>query len=130
MIGDTAAGVARAAAGELSPRYGPELAADVETAIYEDGRHQVAERTPPDQFVDPIALGALIVSITQLGYQIYSDHKKKGQPPTREVIARVIRIERRKHGDLTAEEAEIIDMVSGIIIERGDNELPRLEIPR
>lgn len=121
MIDDTVAGVARAAARELVPRYGPRLATDVESAIYADDGPQMGDQTAPDRFVEPIALGALIVSITQLGYQIYSDRRKKRQQPTREGIAGVIRIERHKHGDLTSEEAEIIDIVSGMIIEHGDN---------
>lgn len=127
MIDDAVAGVARAAAAELTPRYGPRLAADVEAAIHADGGPQTGEPTAPDQYFDPIALGAFIVALAQFGYQVYSDHKKKGQQPTREVIARALRIERRKHSDLSGKEAEVIDIMSAKIIERGDAELPGLE---
>jgi hypothetical protein len=115
-----AAGVARAAARELGPRYGLRLAADVEAAIHASYGHQAQRHKAPDQYLDPIALGALIVVIAQLGYQVYSDRKKSGQPPTREEIAQAIRIERRRHGDLSAEEDEVIVIVSAKIIERGD----------
>jgi hypothetical protein len=125
VIDDPVARVARAAAEELVPRYGPRLAAEAEAAIHAGGQ-QARERTAPDQYFDPVALGALIVAIAQFGYQVYSDRKGKGQQPTREAIAQAIRIERRKHSDLTGEEAEVIDIVSAKIIESGDSELPGL----
>jgi len=115
---DAVAAVARAVAGELVPRYGPRLAADTEAAIRADGKHK-----PPGQYLDPVAVGALIVAIAQLGYQIYSDHKSNGQEPTRETIAQAIRIERRRHSDLTGDYVEIIDIISAKIIERNGGEL-------
>jgi hypothetical protein len=121
VINDAVAKLARAAAGELVPQYGPRLAADTEAAIHAGG-----QRTALDQYFDPVALGALIVAIAQFGYQVYTDRKNKGQQPTREAIAQAIRIERRKHNHLTGEEAEIIDIVSAKIIERGYGELPGL----
>ncbi|HEX3963611.1 MAG TPA: hypothetical protein VHZ03_44400 [Trebonia sp.] len=125
MINDEVAEVARAAAGELVTRYGPRLAAYVEATIHADGEHQGQEQKTPGQYVDPIALGALIVAIAQFGYQVYTDRKNKEQKPTREAIAQAIRIERRKHSDLTGgEETEVIDIVSAKIIERGEDKLP------
>jgi hypothetical protein len=124
VIDDGTAAAARAVAEELVPRYGPRLVADVEARIHAGDAQQAEQSTKPDQYVDPVALGALIVAVAQLGYQIYSDHKKKGQRPTCEMIARAIRIERRKHSDLTGDEAEVIDIVSAKIIENGDGELP------
>ncbi len=122
MIDDKVAEVARAVAGQLAPRYGPRLTAYVEAAIHADDGHQGQEEKAPGQFVDPISLGALIVALAQFGYQVYTDHKKKGQQPTRETIAQATRIERRKHSDLTGEETEVIDIISAKIIERGDDD--------
>jgi hypothetical protein len=110
---------------ELAAQYGPWLTAEVETRIYNDGRQQAPERAAPDRYIDPIALSALIVAVAQLGYQVYSDQRKKGHQPDRDAIAQPIRIERRKHGDLTEEEAEVIDIVSAKIIECGDDEPSR-----
>lgn len=119
MIDDTPAVAARAAAEALAPRYGPRLAANVEAAIHA-GDGQPQGPPTPAQYLDPVALGALIVSIAQLGYQIYCDRKKGRQQPTQEEIARVIRIERRRHSDLHGEEFEIINIVSAKIIEHED----------
>lgn len=96
--------------------------AEAEAAIHAGGEQQAGERSAPDQYFDPVALGALIVAIAQFGYQIYTDRKNKGQHPTREAIAQAIRIERRKHGDLTGEQAEVIDIVSAKIVERGNGD--------
>jgi hypothetical protein len=89
VIDDTAAEAALAAAEGLVPRYGPRLTADVGARIYADGGP--AGQTVPDQYVDPIALGAVIVAIAQSGYQVYTDRKKNGQQPAREEIAQAIR---------------------------------------
>lgn len=118
MIDDRSAAAARAAAGALAPRYGPRLVADVEAAIYAGDEPQGPPA--PAQYLDPVAIGAVIVSVAQFGYQIYCDRKKDGRQPTREEIARGIRIERRRHSDLPGEEIEIINIVSAKIIEHGD----------
>ena len=106
----------------MAPRHGPRLTAAVEAAIHADGGHQ--EQKTPSQYIDPIALGALIVAIAQFGYQVYTDRKDRGQQPPREAIAQAIRIERRKHSELTGEETEVIDIVSAKVIEHGDDQLP------
>ncbi len=124
MIDDAVAGVARAVSGELAPRYGTRLVADVEAGIYANNGRQAQEQEEPGQYLDPVALGALIVAIAQFGYQVYTDRKNKGQQPTREAIAQAIRIERRKYSDLTGEEAEVIDIISRKIIEHADEKLP------
>lgn len=106
----------------MAPGHGPRLTAAVEAAIHADGGHQ--EQKTSDQYIDPIALGALIVAIAQFGYQVYTDRKGKGQQTTREAIAQAIRIERRKHSELTGEETEVIDIVSAKVIEHGGDQLP------
>jgi uncharacterized membrane protein YebE (DUF533 family) len=106
----------------LAPKHGSGLTAAVEAAIHADsGRH---EQKTAGQYIDPIAVGALIVAIAQFGYQVYTDRKNKGQQPTREAIAQAIRIERREHSELTGEETEIIEIISAKIIEHADDLLP------
>jgi hypothetical protein len=67
---------ARAAAERLTPDFGPGLAADVEAALHTRGSQQ-----RPEQYFDPISLGALIVSIATLAWTIYTDLKKKTPQP-------------------------------------------------
>jgi len=108
----------------LVPRFGSRLAADTEAAIHADSEQRAQEQKASGQYLDPVALGALIVAIGQVGYQVYTERKSKGQHPTRETIAQAIPIERRRHGDLSGEEAaEIIDISSAKIIEHGGGEL-------
>lgn len=121
MIDNVAAMVARAAAGDLTPTHGPRLTAAVEAAIQANGGR--GKQKTPDQYIDPIAVGALIVAIAQFGYQVYTDRKKRGQNPTREGIAQAIRIERRKRSELTGEEIEIIEIISAKLIEQADDQL-------
>jgi hypothetical protein len=79
---------ARAAAERLAPDHDPGLAADVEAALYTRGQEQ-----RPDQFFDPVSLGALIVSIASLTWTVYTDLKKKTHRPAPEVVARTVRVE-------------------------------------
>ncbi|MEV6112390.1 hypothetical protein AB0L59_07640 [Streptomyces sp. NPDC052109] len=79
---------ARAAARRLDTPHTSTLAADVEVALntQEAGRR-------PDQYFDPISLGAFIVSIATLAWTIYNDLRKDGVAPQREVITRRIRVQ-------------------------------------
>jgi hypothetical protein len=63
-VTDPVEAVARAAAERLTPDYGPRLKTDVEAALYARG----SERGP-DQYIDPVALGSLIVSIATLAWR-------------------------------------------------------------
>jgi hypothetical protein len=60
-----------------------------------------------------VSIAALIVSVAQLAWMIYSDHRKK--PP--EVIARTLRIRLRREVDLTPESAQITDVVVREVVE-------------
>ncbi|MWA02700.1 hypothetical protein F8568_020435 [Actinomadura sp. LD22] len=80
---------AHAAAARLVPEYGQRLPADVEAAL-----HSAYSAPRRDQYLDPISLGGLIVSVATLAWTIYQDHKKKhNDPPAASVIIRTIRIE-------------------------------------
>jgi len=62
--------VARRSAARLL-EIDPGLPAQVERALAEDPLAQ-----PADRLIDPISLGALIVSVASLGWTIYHDTKK------------------------------------------------------
>ncbi|MBT2482475.1 hypothetical protein J7E94_30725 [Streptomyces sp. ISL-94] len=79
---------ARAAARRLTTPSTPALLTDVEAALH--GR-RATDR--PDQYGDPISLGALIVSIASLAWTIYNDRKEDNPAPRRDVITRCIRVQ-------------------------------------
>ncbi|MGW3665293.1 hypothetical protein [Streptomyces sp. NPDC005141] len=78
---------ARSAAQRLATPNNPRLATDVEAAL-----HVRQSTTRPDQYLDPISLGALIVSIASLAWTVYSDLRKQSSTPHRDVITRHVRI--------------------------------------
>ncbi|CAM5424108.1 hypothetical protein [Streptomyces griseomycini] len=78
---------ARAAAQRLTTPHSPHLASDVEAAL-----HARQSTTRPEQYLDPISLGALIVSVASLAWTVYSDLKKQTSAPHRDVITRHVRI--------------------------------------
>ena len=104
---------ARAAARELTPQFGEEVEAEVETALNGD-----ADGTPPEQFIDPISAAVLIVAIAQLGYQIYTDRKKKGHKTTKVDLVASLQNERGLEVDPTEAEKKIIEIVSAEITDR------------
>jgi hypothetical protein len=101
-------------AGWLAPQYGAWLESDVEAVIYGDGAQL------PGQYVDPVALGSLLVSIAALGWQVYTDHVKRSERPAPDVLVQRIRAERRVERDLTDAEETIIEVVSIEVVKRAD----------
>lgn len=97
---------ARAAAARLSDQYGPNLAMRVEAELHRDSH------AAPDQFVDPVSIGALIVSIASLAWTIYQDLRKRNQsPPAPEVVARTVRIQLDQPSNLSQQEqAHVIEV--------------------
>ena len=97
--------VARAAAQQLEAEARPGLAAEVEAAL--------AARdspSPPPQYVDPVALASLIVSIAGLAWTIYADLKKGTAKPAHEVVARTVRVTVQDMGQAAVPD-HIIDVV-------------------
>jgi hypothetical protein len=112
---DPAAQAARSAAVILAPDLGPSLPAQVEAALAARNAQQRSNR-----FLDPVALGGLIVAIATLAWTVYNDlrnrateskndHTPELEPdrkpelkpgptpgPTPEVIARQVRITMRE----------------------------------
>ncbi len=79
---------ARAAAIRLSEQYGADVPTDVDVEL---GRDPDA---PPDQYVDPVSIGALIVSIASLAWTVYQDLRRQNKPePTTEVVSRTVRLQ-------------------------------------
>ncbi len=98
---------ARAAALRLVTDYGPGLPVDVEAALHARGSiHQ------PEHYFDPISLGALIVSVANLAWTVYTDLKKRTPDPSPEVVARTVRVALRDAGGLdAAQRHHVIDVV-------------------
>jgi hypothetical protein len=80
--------IARAAAARLSAEYGPALPVDVEAAL-----HASDATWEPERYLDPTALGALIVSVANLAWTIYTDLKHKTPNPSSEVLTRAVRVQ-------------------------------------
>jgi hypothetical protein len=98
---------ARAAAQRLASGPGDGLTADVEAALfnYNSGH--------PEQYLDPISLGALIVAVADLAWTIYTDLKTKAPRPSSQVIARRIRIELNDSAPIEPTER---DRVIGVVV--------------
>jgi hypothetical protein len=64
---------------DIARRVAARLAADLSPALPEQVEQELARdplEQPSERLVDPISLGALIVSIASLGWTIYHDLKK------------------------------------------------------
>jgi hypothetical protein len=100
-VTDPVEDAARSAAVILAPGLGPNLPAEVEAALH--ARHAGEQR--PGQY-DPLAIASfgvgaasLIVSIAQLAWSVFSDHRKHTAEPSPDAIARQVRIALR-HRDI------------------------------
>ena len=76
---------ARAAAVRLAPEFGAGLPVDVEAALHKSAGG--------DRYLDPVSVSALVVSAAQFAWTIYIDLKAKSAKPSREVVARRVRVE-------------------------------------
>jgi hypothetical protein len=79
---DTAA---RAAAQRLGTHHDPQLVAEVEAALLKRGAP-----TTVDQYLDPISLGGLIVSVATLAWTVYNDRSGRDSCPSEEEVARAV----------------------------------------
>lgn len=114
VVSSVAVTAARQLAAELRL---PRLPLDVEAAIRSGGTGE-----HPRQFVDPVALGSLIVSIATLAWQVYGDKKKEGSTPTRDTLTGIVRVQRYQGSDLTRAEEKIIEVVAAEVINAAGNE--------
>ncbi|MEV6411431.1 hypothetical protein [Kribbella sp. NPDC051718] len=119
--------IARAAALRLSQEHAldPRLVTEVEQYLANGGRS-----SSPDQYIDPVSIGALIVSVVSLGWTIYTDLRKKSAAPSAEVVARTIRVKYELAPDLDPElRGRIIEVVAEETVRIGaaDSVSPPLE---
>jgi len=92
--------------GRLAADHGARVVTDVEVALYQrDPEHRTR------QFVDPVALGTLIVAIAQLAWSVYSERRAKSEKPTQDSLAREVRITQRTRTEVTGTEEKIIEVV-------------------
>jgi len=107
---------ARAAAQCLVAGPGGRLTADVEAALHSQNPGH------PEQYLDPISLGALIVSAASLAWTIYTDLKTRTSRPSPQVIARRVRIELADRVPIEPTERDrIIDVVVAETIQATDD---------
>ena len=95
--------VARRAAARLTDSFGPAIRTSVEDAL--DARS--------DRFVDPVALGSLIVAVATLAWQIFGDVRWRNRDERREVL--LIEANKIRLGGSTSlsdsQVAEVVDIV-------------------
>src|SRR5271169_1493680 len=111
---DPVGDIARAAAERLTPEYGARLGAEVEAALYARGATR-----GPEQYIDPIALASLIVSIATLAWTIYSDLRKEKPEVAPEVAERELRVELRRFGEGGPERDRVDEIIVTEIV-RGE----------
>ena len=67
---------------------------------------------PPDQYLEPVSLASLILSVASLAWNVFQDLKKKTPSPAPAVVARAVRVQVRVSSDLAPSERDcIIDVV-------------------
>lgn len=98
---------ARATAAQLAAEYGPGVVAEVDAALYARRR---AER--PQQFVDPVSLGSLIVAVATLAWTIYADLRKRTPEPPQEEVERQVIVELQEQGAADRKDAERITAIA------------------
>ena len=98
---------ARAAAQRLAAEYDPGLLAEMEVALCTRG-----STYRPAQYLDPISLAGLIISVATLAWTIYNDLRTKTPEPSPAVVARTIRVQLGDVGELDpAQRDRIIEIV-------------------
>jgi hypothetical protein len=104
----------------LAAELGPGVIADVEVALHD---RDWAQR--PVQYVDPVSVAELIVTITTLAWTIYKDLRSSSQSskPEADVMARRIRVGLPKPEPATAAQRdEVIDVVCSVTARFGEAE--------
>jgi hypothetical protein len=116
-MSDSVVTISRATAQRLAAQGRRESLVEVEAAL------AAGPDAPKDQYVDPVSLGALIVSVTQLAWKIYTDLKAQGGKPSKEVVARRVRIQLADADNTPSpDEPEIIDIVVDEAIQQGEQD--------
>jgi len=115
VVASVAVAAARRLAAELRL---PSLPLEVEAVFRSSGT-----REQPRQFVDPVALASVVVSVATLAWQVYCDKKKEGGRPTRDTLITTVRVQQWERSDLTRAEEKIIEVVAAEIFKaEGDDD--------
>jgi hypothetical protein len=73
------------------------------------------------QYVDPISLGALVVSIATLAWQVYTDLKARSSKPSKELVSRRVRIQLQDSDQPSTPDGEqIVDIVVDETLKEGE----------
>jgi hypothetical protein len=114
---------ARSAADALAIEFDePRLVDEVEASLY---ARASAQR--PGDYLDPIALGSLIVSVANLAWVIYMDRKKVAKPVTPKEIVDTVKMELPETEGLDpARRDKIINIVIDHTIQNDDEQEPRI----
>ena len=111
---DPVADAARAAATILAPDHSPHLPAEVDAALAARG---TSER--PGQYIDPVSLAGLIVSIASLAWQVYTSQRDRTpEPPPADTVARQVRITLREQDTALPSDTERITEIVATEITR------------
>lgn len=106
-MNDPAAIGARAAAQRLTPTYGARLQADVEATL----QTRDTDQTPPDRYIDPVAIAGLIVAAASLAWTIYRDLRTEhSTPPATDHVARRVRTTLRETRTLDDDTEQVIEI--------------------
>lgn len=109
-MNDPSKTIARAMA-QLLEDERPGVVADVEAALAAR-QHHAAQSA---QYVDPVALGSLIVSIASLAWTVYAGLRERTAEPTVEAIADGIRRKMREEGQATVPD-HVIEVATSEVI--------------
>jgi hypothetical protein len=90
---DPVAIAARAAAQRLEPGNSARLDVEVEAALAARGAED-----RPQQYIDPVSIGSLIVALASLAWTVYRDLRKQTDSPAPEVVSRTVRLRLREDG--------------------------------
>ena len=108
-VAEPVSAIAQSVAETLAAELGAHVLTDVAVALYEpDGASR------PEQYVDPISLGGLIVAIATLAWTIYNDRKRAGGHPDAAALAQALEDALTASADSRAAppDARIIEVVA------------------
>jgi hypothetical protein len=103
-VNDPIGAAARAAAQRLEAEGRAGLVAEVEAVLA--ARDPAA---PPSQYVDPVALASLIVTVASSAWTVYNDLRKRTSRPEPAVVARAVRVKLRDDGQAAPD--EVVEVV-------------------
>jgi hypothetical protein len=110
---------ARAAAGRLAGQYGAMVEVEVETAL--------RDTRSPEQFLDPVAVGTLIVTAAGVAWGIFKDVKRRGEAIKSDQIVKQVRVRvMLPKGVSSAQGDQIVEVVLDEVIAAADKSDPPL----